>query len=172
MADELRYVLILDKDRDFIRVFRADCPMRPAWPALWEGNGLRRAYDAMVKLNKDRRPAVCYFVCSVRNASGAAVYRIFKSTHPLLWECISIQTPYKAAVEEAKRLRGLEKNRLTAARTEKRAEREAIRAENEVMLARLRRAHVVSKKVPKLTAKDIRYLEWLESRRELIEDVA
>ncbi|MBY3433149.1 hypothetical protein HFN89_03000 [Rhizobium laguerreae] len=172
MAEEHRYVLILDKDRDFIRVFRADSPMRPSGKALWEGDGLRRTYDAMVRLNEARRPAVCYYVCVARNAQGRATYRIFKTTHPKVWERASMHTVYKTAVEDAKRLRGLEKDRIGIETAARKAGRIAARTEKEATLARLRMAGVVRKKVPKLTAKDIRYLEWLEARRELIKDAA
>lgn len=172
MADEHRYVLILDKDRDFIRVFRADSPMRPSGKTLWEGDGLRRTYDAMVRLNEARRPAICYYVCVARNTKGRATYRVFKSTHPKVWERVSMHTAYKAAVEDGKRLRGLEKERIVAATDARKAERAAAKAEKDAILARLRMAGVVRKKVPKLTAKDLRYLEWLEARRELIKDAA
>jgi hypothetical protein len=163
---------MLDKDRDFIRLFRADSPMRPSGKALWEGDGLRRTYDAMVRLNEARRPATCYYVCGARNAKGRATHRVFKSTHPKVWERLSIHTVYKAAVEDAKRLRGLEKERIAVEMEARKAERAAAKSEKDAILARLRMAGVVRKKVPKLTAKDLRYLEWLEARRELIKDAA
>ncbi|MDW9478750.1 hypothetical protein GOB57_08535 [Sinorhizobium meliloti] len=172
MAEEHRYVLMLDKERDFIRVFRSDSPMRPAGKVLWEGNGLHKTYAAMVRLNTERRPVPCYYVCCVRNDRGQAAYRVFKSSHPKVWERVSMHTVYREAVEGAKRLRRLEKTRIGEERRDKDSARAAARAENELLLARLRRAGVVRKRVPKLTAKDLRYLEWLESRRELIEDAA
>lgn len=172
MAEEHRYVLMLDKERDFIRVFRSDSPMRPAGKVLWEGNGLHRTYAAMVRLNKERRPVPCYYVCCARDARAKTIYKVFKSTHPKVWQQVSMHTAYGEAVESAKRLRGLEKERIAGERRARDVARSSEKAEAELMLARLRRAGVVRKKVPKLTAKDLRYLEWLESRRELIEDAA
>lgn len=172
MAEEHRYVLLLDKERDFIRVFRSDSPMRPAGKVLWEGNGLHRTYAAMVRLNKERRPVPCYNVCSAMNERGRASYRVFKSTHPKVWEQLSMHTVYKEAVEAAKRHRVLEKTRLAEEKRVRDADRAEAKAENDALLARLRRAGVVRKKVPKLTAKDLRYLEWLEAKRELIKDAA
>lgn len=172
MAEEHRYVLLLDKERDFIRVFRSDSPMRPAGKVLWEGNGLHRTYAAMVRLNKERRPVPCYYVCCVRNERRRASYRVFKSTHPKVWEQVSMHTVYKEAVEAAKHQRGLEKTRLEEEKRTREVGRATAKAEDDALLARLRRAGVVRKKVPKLTAKDLRYLEWLEARRELIKDAA
>lgn len=172
MAEEHRYVLLLDKERDFIRVFRSDSPMRPVGKVLWEGNGLHRTYAAMVRLNKERRPVPCYYVCCARSERGRASYRVFKSTHPKVWEQVSMHTVYKEAVEAAKHHRSLEKTRLAEEKRVRDADRAAAKAENDALLTRLRRAGVVRKMVPKLTAKDLRYLEWLEAKRELIKDAA
>lgn len=172
MAEEHRYVLLLDKERDFIRVFRSDSPMRPAGKVLWEGNGLHRTYAAMVRLNKERRPVPCYYVCCARNERGRAAYRVFKSTHPKVWEQVSMHTVYRDAVDAAKQHRGLEKTRMAEEKRVRDAKRAEAKAENDAILARLRRAGVVRKKVPKLTAKDLRYLAWLEAKRELIKDAA
>jgi hypothetical protein len=163
---------MLDKERNFIRVFRSDSPMRPPGKVLWEGDGLKKTYSEMVRLNKERRPVPCYYVCSAKSARSKIVYKVFKSTPPKVWDQVSMHTAYNLAVESAKRLRGLEKARIANERKDRELARAAEKAYADIMLARLRRAGVVRKKVPKLTAKDLRYLEWLESRRELIEDAA
>lgn len=126
----------------------------------------------MKKLNRERRPVICYFVCTEKSADGKESFRVFKSNHPKLWKSVSMHTTYRAAVEEAKRLRVLEKERRLEERRAKEARRVRDRSENEVMLARLRKVGVIRKRVPKLTAKDLRYLEWHEERRRLFEDVA
>lgn len=172
MATERRYVLILDKRLDFIRLFRADCPVRPEGKTLWEGDGLRRAYDAMKTLNERRRPVISYHVCNARTRKGTATYRVFKSTHPKVWECVSTHTSYRSAMDAAKLLRAAERNRLVEVRKQKADERAEKKREKDAMLARLRRVGVNTKTVPKLTAKDLRYLEWLESRNALFEDAA
>lgn len=172
MAEEHRYVLMLDKERDFIRVFRSDSPMRPLGEPLWEGDGLRRTYSAMVRLNKERRPAPCYYVCSASGKKNLAVYRVFKSSHPKLWIQASMHTSFALAVAAARVLRNLQAQATKEQREAKRTERAARKAEDELILTRLRNAGVVRKKVPKLTAKDIRYLEWLENRKRLIKEAA
>ncbi len=169
---ERRYVLILDKRLDYIRLFRADCPLRPEGKALWEGDGLKRAYEAMKSLNRRRKPVLCYFVCSSQKSSKFKKFRCFKSTHPKQWISVSTHTAYREAVEAAKRLREAERSRqdnLKAARKEK---RHSDRLEKEAMLGRLRRVGVITKKVPKLTEKDRRYLEWIETRDAESEDAA
>jgi hypothetical protein len=83
-----------------------------------------------------------------------------------------MHTVYKEAVASAKRHRGIEKAKFADEKNLRGAARATANAEKEDMLARLRRAGVVRKKVPKLTPKDLRYLEWLESRRDLIKDAA
>ena len=172
MSDERRYVLILDRRLDFIRLFRADCPVRPEGKTLWEGDGLRRAYDAMKSLNERRRPVLCYYVCMARTPKGTATYRVFKSTHPKVWELVATHLAYRAAMDAAKVLRAAESGRLVSERRARAEERASRKAEKEAMLVRLRRAGVVTKTVPKLTAKDLRYLEWLEARPQIIKDAA
>nr|WP_250808025.1 hypothetical protein [Neorhizobium tomejilense] len=172
MAAERRYVLILDKKLDFIRLFRADCPVRPEGKTLWEGDGLRRAYDAMMELNSRRKPITCYHVCSAAGSKGKLTFKVFKSGHPKVWDRVSTHTAYKGAMEAARTLRREYKEKTAAARAIIVSDRAARRAENNAMLARLRKVGVTSKRVPKLTDKDLRYLAWIEAKRELFKDAA
>jgi len=171
MAAEHRYVLLLDKDRDFIRIFRADSPVRPAGRVLWEGNGLRRTYDAMIRLNRERRPAVLYHVCTAAKGK-AIVYRVFKSQTPKHWQTASSHTAYRDALSAARTLREAERARRAEARAAETADRARRKAEEGIMLERLRLAGVKAKRLPRLTEKDIRYLEWLEGRRRIMEEAA
>lgn len=83
-----------------------------------------------------------------------------------------MHTVYRDAVDAAKRHRTIEMARLVDEKRIRDADRADIKAKNDALLARLRRAGVVRKKVPKLTAKDMRYLEWLEAKLELNKDAA
>ena len=158
MTLEHRYVLMLDGDLDFIRLFRADSPMRPQGDPAWEGDGLRRAYDAMKRLNRERRPIVLYHACTSRAGRGLPACRVFRELPGGDWTLMSTHASLALA--------------RAACRVAKEDARKAAVARDEATLKKLRRVGVDRKKVPRLTAKDIRYLEWMESRAELIQDAA
>jgi hypothetical protein len=177
MAVERRYVLILDRKLDYIRLFRADCPARPDGKPLWEGDGLRRAYDAMKELNARRKPVRLYHVCSIVVSGRKPTFRVFKSDHPKtvppkVWERISVHTEYRAAIGAVRLLRSEATERAARERQERRTRKEAAKAQDAAMMSRLRKVGVKSKRLPKLTEKDLRYLEWIEAKRQLFEDAA
>lgn len=140
---ERRYVLLLDRERDYIRLFRADCSARPDGRTLWEGDGLYRAYDAMKRLNRERRPAKVWHVCESVSDSPARVF----ASPPEGWRSVSVHTVFRdarAAAAEARARKAEEKSRRT--------------------LDLMRRGGYRGRKVPKLTKADKAYLAWLEKK--------
>jgi hypothetical protein len=158
------YVLLLDKKLDYIRLFRADCPVRPSGRVLWEGDGLRNAYRAMKDLNSRRRPAIVYHVAEKETTKKVAV-RIFKKDLRKGWKTRSIQTSYAEAKEAARILREVLNSERLIKRAKVLEDRSIKRQQNEVIMKRLAQVGVKGKRPPKLTDKDLRYLEWYESKK-------
>lgn len=146
MADD-DYVVVLDKELDFCRLFRTDSIDLPAGETLWSGNGLRRGYDAMIRLNKERRPVSLYHVCSSQSPRGRTVYGVVKGEPAGRWTSLSAFPDYVTARKEMKA--------LTAARDAAEA------AEREKARAIMRRVGILSKRIPKFTKTDLRYIDWL-----------
>jgi hypothetical protein len=158
MVTEHRYVLVLDTGRDYVRIFRADSPARPAGAPFWEGDGLHRTYEAMKRINRERRPLECHHLCRDDGQGRKPLFRIFKELPGAGWKHVSTHA-----------------TRTDAAEAKKRAEqrtKDLARSAEAALLRKLERVGVVRKKVPKLTAKDLRYLEWMDSRAELFKDAA
>ena len=148
MPDE-NYVIVLDKDRDFCRLFRSDSDEIPQGEVLWSGAGLRRGYDAMIRLNKERKPVEIYSVCSSVSKKGREVFKLIKGQAAKEVNVVSIHSEYKPAREEIKRL------------TEKRNSLEE--AEKAAAHAIMKRVGINSKRIPKWTATDLQYIAWMKS---------
>lgn len=148
MPDE-DYVIVLDKDRDFCRLFRSDSDEIPSGEVLWTGTGLRRGYDAMIRLNKERKPVEIYSVCSSVSKKGREVYKLMKGQAAKEINVVSIHSEYKAARAEM--------HRLTEARN---ALEEAAKKEAHAIM---KRVGINSKRIPKWTAKDLQYISWMKS---------
>lgn len=143
------YIVVLDKDRDFCRLFRADSEAAPKGEILWSGNGLRAGYDAMIRLNKDRRPVKAYKVCEALSSRGRKVFRIVLGEPEGDWTPVSVHYEHAAA-----------RSALKALVKERNAAEEAERAELERIMKRVglppRRTR------PKFTEADLRYIGWLK----------
>lgn len=145
MDDE--YMVVLDKERDFCRLFRTDCEDVPAGEVLWTGNGLRRGYDAMIRLNKERRPVHLYTLCKRLSAKGREAFRIVKGEPVAGWETVERYFDFPAAREAMKAL--------------VKARNEAETVAKERSFAIMRRVGITSKRIPKFTEADVRYIGWL-----------
>lgn len=156
MADEKRYVLVLDKERDFIRVFRADCDMRPDGIVLWDGNGLTTAYEAMIRLNKERRPIELHHVCVLDGK-----LRVFRGQPKADWKSVSTHTS-RADALEALRARQAAVVAGNAARSRKLAARLRLAGVPEERLGVDERTGNL---VSKVTEKDMQYLRWFEVKK-------
>lgn len=141
------YVVVFDRERGFCRLFRSDSIDMPLGEALWTGNGLRRGYDAMIRLNKERRPISLYHVCSSKSGRGRTVYRVVKGEPEGRWKSIACFFDYASAKRELKEL------------TRLRDEAEA--AERDRVKAIMARVGITTRRIPKFTDADLRYLEWL-----------
>ena len=134
------YVVILDSNLDYCRLFRADNENIPDGLILWSGVGLRFGYDAMIRLNKERKPINAYYVCRTRNIWNRIVYRITKNEPEAKWEIVSIFFDFKAARQEMSKL------------IKKRNELEL--AEIDTKFRLMRRVGITSTKIPKFTKAD------------------
>lgn len=144
LKKERRYVLILDKHLDYIRVFRADCPVRAEGKTLWEGDGLHRAYEAMKRLNRDRKPIKTYFVCTKLRKDTKTAVRVFMDPKDE-WKKESRHAQFIDAAAAARALR---------------------KTIDEKIMRQLCAVGIVRTRLPKLTRKDLMYLEWHERKRE------
>jgi len=144
------YLVALDPSLGYCRLFRTDSIESAGLVPLWSGFGLRAGYDAMIRLNKERRPTDLFHVCSRAGARGRTAFRIFKGApHEEGWHTEGTDMVY---AEARKRLAALVADRDSAER-----------AERERILRGLRRAGVEAECVPRLTDADVRYIRWLES---------
>ena len=142
------YVIILDKERDFCRRFRSDSEAAPTGEILWAGDKLRQGYEAMIRLNKERRPVDTYSVCSKKSKKGRDIFKLFKGSPEVGYATLSIHVDYKPARAEIKKL-------IEARNTEEEAKRS-------FSFAVMDRVGIQSKRIPKWTAADLKYIEWLK----------
>jgi hypothetical protein len=141
------YVIVLDKELGFCRLFRDDSLDIPDGEILCTVQGLRRGYDAMMRLNRERRPITFYHVCSKPRLNGEYSYRVAKTVADG-WSSIETHIDYAAAKKKLKEL-SEERQRV---RDERIAEERSIMA----------RTGIVSRKIPKFTDSDRRYIAWLK----------
>jgi hypothetical protein len=141
------YVIVLDKELGFCRLFRDDSLDIPPGEILCTVQGLRRGYDAMMRLNRERRPIPFYHVCSKPRANGEFSYRVAKTVAEG-WTSMESHVDYSAAKKRLKEL-SEERQRL----------REERLAETKYIMSR---TGIVSRGIPKFTDKDRRYVEWLK----------
>mgnify|MGYP000857336267 CR=1 FL=1 len=140
------YVIVLDKELGFCRLFRDDSIDIPAGDVLCTVQGLRRGYDAMMRLNRERRPVPLYHLCSRPRARGDCSYRLMKTVADG-WTSLEIHVDFPTARARLKELSEEREHR----KAEKVAEARAIMA----------RTGLVSRKIPRFTSADLRYIAWL-----------
>jgi len=143
------YIVVYDKDLDYCRLFRADAVEAPAGPVLWSGNGLRAGYDAMIRLNKERRPVKAYSVCESLSSKGRRVFRIVLGEPEENWTALSIHYEHSDA-----------RSALKALVRKRNAEEEAEKAEIARIMERVGMPPRRTK--PRFTETDLRYLSWLK----------
>ncbi|MNU43640.1 hypothetical protein D3C71_324300 [compost metagenome] len=141
------YVIVLDKELGFCRLFRDDSIDIPSGEILCTVQGLRRGYDAMMRLNRERRPIAFYHVCSKPRPNGEFSYRVTKTVAEG-WASMETHVDYAAAKKRLKEL-SEERQRLCEERL----------AEARYIMSR---TGIVSRKIPKFTERDRRYVEWLK----------
>lgn len=136
MSDDRRYVVVKEPDFAWCRLRLADSPDVSGLQVLWEGNGLRAGYDAMIRLNKDMKPTKLYHV----SQKGRA-FRVTKEPQPETWKHLQVLSSYEAA-------------------------REFVKEARKKLLHDLREAGVeVGQQMPGVTVADVQYLDWLKSRK-------
>lgn len=143
------YVVILDKERDHCRLFRADSPDMPLGAPLWHGNGLRRGYDQMIRLNRERRPVKSYCICARDGGRSGKAYRVFSAAPEAGgWEVVEVAYAWS----EARAAMAA----LVKARDEERAAKDAR------VRAIMKRVGLEGRRRPRFTEKDLQYIDWLE----------
>lgn len=141
------YVIVLDKELGFCRLFRDDSTDIPAGEVLCTVHGLRRGYDAMMRLNRERRPIPFYHLCSKPRPKGDFSYRVMKTVTGG-WTSMETHIDFAAAKERLREL-SEEREHLKAVKLE---EARAIMA----------RTGMLSRRIPRFTAADQRYVAWLK----------
>lgn len=144
MTVEHKYVIVRDDELGFCRLFRADSEECPTTTPLWSGMGLRRGYDAMIRLNNESRPVVTYKVCVRTGRNGRKVFSARKSDPEAPWTTVKTCRTWKEAREARAKL------------AEKAA---ADRRDEDVAI--MRRTGIVRKNPPRFTDADRRYVAWL-----------
>ncbi|NTF17562.1 hypothetical protein G6L37_04065 [Agrobacterium rubi] len=151
------YVIVLDKELGFCRLFRDDSSDIPPGEILCTVHGLRRGYDAMMRLNRERRPIPLYHLCSKPRASGESSYRVMKTVVDG-WTSIEIHMTFAPARERLKELSEARERR----KADKIAEARKIMA----------RTGISSRKIPKFTTADQQYVAWLKETGRFDEQAA
>jgi hypothetical protein len=144
MSVEHQYVIVRDDELGYCRLFRADSEECPSTAPLWSGMGLRRGYNAMIRLNNEARPVVTYKVCVRLGRSGHKVFSARKSDPEAPWTTVKTCNTWKQARE-------IRANLAEKADTDRHNE------DLEIM----RRTGIVRKNPPRFTDADRRYVAWL-----------
>lgn len=145
MSEEHRYVVVKDEELGFCRLFRADSEECPAAVPLWSGMGLRRGYDAMIRLNNEARPVVVYQVCVREGRNGRKVFSARRTVPEGPWATVKTCRTWAEALKIRAEL-------SQKADADKLAEDTAI----------MRRTGIVRKNPPRFTEADRRYVAWLK----------
>lgn len=153
MSELKNYIVIYDKGKDFCRLFRSDSDDLISGEILWSGDGLRNGYDAMIRLNKERKPITTYFVCEFTSKKGHKYYRVLKNTPDKNSVHVATKHIYAEATQESKRRNAIEKEKQENERKE--------------LLFIMERVGIKGKRVPKFTDSDLRYIDWLKSSGKL-----
>jgi hypothetical protein len=148
--NDLNYIVALDPEAGYCRLFRTDAPEGAGLDPLWAGLGLRKGYDAMIRLNRERRPTEIYRVASRPATRRKTAFRLFKGFPPTADWTVLHETPDREAAKKA--LSDLVRKRDDDAR-----------AETERLLRGLRRAGAAPAALSRITGADRRYIEWLEA---------
>jgi hypothetical protein len=161
-ADSDRYVLVLDKRMDYVKVFRADSDTCPPGPYERTCNGLPFAYREMIRLNNERRPVKVYALGMSPDPSSKPLLKLVLGSLPEGWKPLGTFTDHKAGRTAMSSARAAHKADL------KKSKEDA----DDAILKKLRKLGVNAKRVPRLTEKDRRYLAWRESKGDFFEDAA
>jgi hypothetical protein len=151
------YVIILDKELGFCRLFRDDSLDIPHGEILATVQGLRRGYDTMMRLNRERRPITFYHLCSKPRRNGDYSYRVAKTVSDG-WQSMETHVDYATAKTRMREL------------TEERERLRNERIEEARMV--MKRTGIITKKIPKFTDADLRYIAWLKETGRLVEQAA
>jgi hypothetical protein len=165
------YVIVLDKDLGFCRLFRDDSIDIPAGEVLCTVQGLRRGYDAMMRLNRERRVIDFYHLCSRTGAKGDPSYRIMKTVAEG-WSSMETHVDFKLAKAHLKGLldeRARQRAERARIREEAARERRERDAEAREIMAR---TGIGTKRIPRFTENDLRYVAWLKETGRFVKQAA
>lgn len=150
------YCIVKDDHLGWYKLYRTDSDTVPPGEVLWQGDSLKVGYDKMKSINNTHRKIIIYSVASSISETGRKIFRIYKETPQAPWTVVKTHMKYDAAKEHLKELK--------AARD---AEEEAT---FERKMSILGRVHYTGKRLPKLTATDWKYLDYLRQSDRLTEE--
>jgi hypothetical protein len=99
------YIVVLDKDIGYCRLFRTDsenCPSNVA--PLWQGHNLDVGYEEMIRHNQERRQIPSYHVSFSINKKGRKIFKIFSESPARPWVPVDLFHDYKLALARMKEL--------------------------------------------------------------------
>lgn len=99
------YIVVLDKDVGYCRLFRTDsenCPSNAV--PLWKGHNLEIGYEEMIRHNQERKEIPSYHVSCAVNEKGRKIYKIFRENPITPWVSVDLLHDYKLAVKKVKQL--------------------------------------------------------------------
>jgi hypothetical protein len=148
------YIVVLDKDIGYCRLFRTDSENCPSGVApLWQGHNLDVGYEEMIRQNNERREIPSYHVSVSVNQKDRKIFRIFREspTHP--WSSVDLFNDYKLAVAKMKQLC----DERDALDKERRAFTTEVAGRKKMLMQRLR----MKGRTLRLDAKAKKYVKWL-----------
>jgi len=141
------YIVVLDKELGFCRLFRTDSENCPSSAVpLWKGHNLDVGYEEMIRHNRERRQIPSYHVSCSINTKGMKIYKIFKESPSDPWVSLELFHDYKLAIAKMREL--CEARRTFSAEVEER---------KKILMKRLR----MRGKTLRLDLKGKKYLKWL-----------
>lgn len=141
------YIVVLDKELGYCRLFRTDSENCPSGAVpLWMGHNLDAGYEEMIRQNQERRQIPSYHVSYAINSKGLKIFKIFREspTHP--WIALDLFHDYKLALAKMKQL--CEERRAFSGEVESR---------KKVLMKRLQ----MKGKTLRLDPKAKKYVKWL-----------
>lgn len=132
-----KYVVVKEPDYTFSRLRKSDNNDIKNLLVLWEGNNLRKGYDAMIEINKEEKSSRTRFFVKVQNSG---VLKVLKCEYPDLLEYPWYEVSFCEAENTSKSTELIKKNW-------------------ECAILRLKNKEKISYS-KKITLSDLRYLCW------------
>ena len=148
------YIVVLDKDIGYCRLFRTDSENCPSGATpLWQGHNLEVGYEEMIRQNNERRAIPSYHVSVSVNQKERQVFKIFRESPSKPWTSVDLFNDYKLALAKMKQLCA-DRDALDK---ERRAFTTEVASRKKMLMRRLR----MKGRTLRLDAKAKKYVKWL-----------